>query len=120
MSKLIKAIEENLVIFLDNIKKQAANTKEARLVIEKYFKEGKLNDDEEKILQTQLWDSIKIVGVIIPFVLIPGASILMPLLIKIAEKHNIEILPTAFKSKKINTDLEKIPKKKTSSFWKKK
>jgi hypothetical protein len=119
MSKLIKSIEENIDIFLNNIKQQAANTKEARLVIEKYFKDGEISEAEEKILQIQLWDSLKIVGVVIPFVLIPGASILMPILIKMAEKHNIELLPTAFKSKKISKDIEKIPKQKINSFWKK-
>jgi len=118
MDKLLKKIEENIHIFLLNIKQQGENTREAGEVLEKYFKEGKITKEEEKILQTQLWDSLKIVGVVVPFVLIPGASILMPLLIKVAEKHNIDILPTSFKSKKILP--EKKPKVKSKFSWKKK
>jgi len=120
MEKIIKKIEENIHLFLLNVKKQAANTKEAGSVIEKYLKEGEITDEEEKILQTQLWDSLKIVGVVIPFVLIPGASLLMPLILKVAEKNDIELLPTAFQSeKKDRKNLKRTPKKKLFFNWKK-
>jgi hypothetical protein len=120
MEKIIKKIEENIHLFLLNVKKQAANTKEAGSVIEKYLKEGEITDEEEKILQTQLWDSLKIVGVVIPFVLIPGASLLMPLILKVAEKNDIELLPTAFQSeKKDRKDLKRNSKKKLFFNWKK-
>jgi len=120
MEKIIKKIEESIHIFLLNVKKQAFNTKEAGSVIEKYIKEGKITDEEEKILQTQLWDSLKIVGVVIPFVLIPGASLLMPLILKVAEKNDIELLPTAFQSeKKDRKELKRVTKKKTIFTWKK-
>jgi hypothetical protein len=120
MGKIIKKIEENIDLFLINIKKQAANTKEASFIIEKYMKEGKITDEEEKILQTQLWDSLKIVGVVIPFVLIPGASLLMPLILKVAEKNDIELLPTAFQSeKKDRKYLKRNSKKKLFFNWKK-
>jgi hypothetical protein len=120
MGKIIQKIEENIHLFLLNVKKQAANTKEAGSVIEKYLKEGEITDEEEKILQTQLWDSLKIVGVVIPFVLIPGASLLMPLILKVAEKNDIELLPTAFQSeKKDRKDLKRNSKKKLFFNWKK-
>jgi len=41
-------------------------------------------------------DSLKILGIGIPFVLIPGASILMPILVRVARKHHIELMPSAF------------------------
>lgn len=94
--KIIKTIEDSAHHFLIDIKKEASETKEATLIIEKYIKVGNITDKEEVLLKTQLIDSLKIVGVIIPFVLIPGASILMPILIKVAKKHDINILPTAF------------------------
>ena len=109
MEKIIKKIEENIHIFVLNVKKQASNTKEAGSIIEKYIKEGKITDEEEKILQTQLWDFLKIVGVVIPFVLIPGASLLMPLILKVAEKNDIELLPTAFQS--VKKDRKQLKKK---------
>ena len=114
-----KYLEDNIHIFIINVKKQAANTKEAGVVIEKYIKEGEISEEDEKILKTQIVDSLKIVGVVIPFMLIPGSAILMPLLIKVAEKNNIELMPTAFQSEKkpvVDKIEVEIPKKK---WWKK-
>lgn len=96
MNKLVKKIESNIHVFILNIKEQAGNTKEAAIIIEKFVKGEELTEEDDEILKIQLIDSLKIVGVIIPFVLIPGASILMPLIIKVAKKHKIELLPTAF------------------------
>ena len=93
-------IELESKLFLENVKEQAENTKEAGEVIRKYMSGQDLSKEDEEILKTQLVDWLKIVGVVVPFVLIPGASILMPFLIKIAEKHKIEIMPTAFQNKK--------------------
>lgn len=117
-----KYLEENLHIFVINVKKQAANTKEAASVIEKYINTGEISPEEENILKTQLMDSLKIVGVVIPFVLIPGSAILMPLLLRVAEKNNIELMPTAFRTEKVKDkiELQKIPKKKISFYWWKK
>jgi hypothetical protein len=98
--KILKKIEIESKLFLENVKEQAENTKEAGEVIRKYMSGQDLSKEDEEILKTQLVDWLKIVGVVVPFVLIPGASILMPFLIKIAEKHKIEIMPTAFQNKK--------------------
>jgi hypothetical protein len=35
-------------------------------------------------------------GIGIPFILIPGASILLPAIIYVAKKHNVNIFPSAF------------------------
>jgi len=98
--KIIAKIEAGAHSFILSIKTEAASTKEAGLIIQKYAKEGSITPEEEIILKKQMVDSLKIIGVVIPFVLIPGASILMPILIKIAEKHNIELLPSSFQKKK--------------------
>lgn len=89
-------LEEHAHHFLRGIKEEYYGDKEAAAIIQKYLKEGKITEDEDKVLKTQLMDSLKIVGVGIPFVLIPGASILMPILIKVAGKHHIELMPSAF------------------------
>jgi hypothetical protein len=86
--------------FLHDIKAECEGTKEAGLIIEKYIKKGKITGEEEKILKIQLMDSLKIVGIGIPFVLIPGASILMPIIIKVANEHHIELMPSAFTATK--------------------
>ena len=100
--KIIERLEQSAHHFLISVKTECENTREANAIIKKYLKEGKISSDEERILKMQLVDSLKIVGVVVPFVLIPGASILMPILIRVASKHNIELLPSAFNNKQPN------------------
>lgn len=94
--KTVTIIEEHIHHFLLELKTELHGDKEAVFIIQKYIREGKISDEEDKILKTQLMDSLKIIGIGIPFALIPGASILMPIIIKVADKHNIELLPSAF------------------------
>lgn len=89
-------IEENAHHFLQGIKTEYKGDKEAGSIICKYLKDGKIDEEEDHILRTQLMDSLKIIGIGVPFVLIPGASIIMPILIRVAVKHHIELLPVAF------------------------
>ena len=94
--KIETIIEENVHHFLIGIRKECDGDKEAVFIIRKYLREGKISEKEDEVLKTQLMDSLKIVGIGIPFVLIPGASILMPIILKVAHKHNIELMPSAF------------------------
>ena len=94
--KIEAIIEEHIHHFLQNLKAECHGDKEAAIIIQKYLKEGKISDEEDMILRIQIMDSLKIVCIGIPFVLIPGASILMPIIIKVASKHNIELMPSAF------------------------
>ena len=96
---IIEKIETSAHHFLQSIKIEYEGTKEAGVIVRKYMKGEKITIEEEHVLKTQLADSLKIIGIGIPFVLVPGASILMPILIKVAEKHNIELMPSAFNHK---------------------
>lgn len=89
-------LEEHAHHFLQGVKTEYNGDKDAAAIIRKFLKEGKITDEEDHILKTQLMDSLKIVGIGVPFALIPGASIVMPILIKVASKHNIELMPAAF------------------------
>lgn len=89
-------LEEHAHHFLQGVRMEYHSDKEAATIIHKYLKEGKITEDEDKILKIQLMDSLKIVGIGVPFALIPGPSIVMPILIKVASKHNIELMPSAF------------------------
>ena len=89
-------IEEHAHHFLQDIKTEYDGDKDAGTIIRKYLKGEKISEEEDRLLRTQLMDSLKIIGIGVPFVLIPGASILMPILIKVANKHHIELLPSAF------------------------
>lgn len=94
--KINAIIEEHAHQFLRGIKAEGDGEKKAVLIIQKYIKEGKISEEEDHVLKTQLMDSLKIIGIGVPFVLIPGASILIPILIKVASKYHIELMPSAF------------------------
>lgn len=97
--EIITILETHIHHFLHGIKTEAKEEQEAALIIVKYLREGKITEEEDHILKTQVMDSLKIIGIGVPFVLIPGASVLMPILIKVASKHNIELMPSAFITK---------------------
>lgn len=90
--KTAKAFQD-LVI---NIKTEVSETKVASQILVKYIKEGDVTKEEEKELRVQVYDLLKVLGIGVPFALIPGASLLLPFLIKIAQKKGVQILPTAF------------------------
>jgi len=91
---IIQHIEASAHHFVISVHKEEANTKEAGGIIKKYIETGDISEDEEKMLKMQLADTLKIVGIVVPFVLIPGASIIVPVLIKVASKHNINLMPS--------------------------
>ncbi len=91
-------LEDYLHTFLQDLYNEYDGDKEAVVVIQDYIKNGEISTEQEGILKTQIEDTLKIFGIIVPFVLIPGASILMPILIKVAGKHNIQLMPKDFEN----------------------
>ena len=100
-SKRWKAVS---VEFLSRCSTEAIETKEASIVLRKYISGEKVSKYEMKIVKSQLKDVAKIVGIGIPFFLIPGASLLLPILIKVSSHYNIELLPSAFFKEYGNTE----------------
>lgn len=94
--KANKAFQELIV----NLKTEVTETQVASKIFVKYIKEGNVTKKEEEELRTQVYDLLKVIGIGIPFALIPGASLLLPFLIKIAQKKGVNLLPTAFKEDK--------------------
>ncbi|PCJ23454.1 MAG: hypothetical protein COA97_11560 [Flavobacteriales bacterium] len=94
--KVSEAFQE----LITNIKTEATETQMASKILIKYVKQGSVSKEEEKELRTQVYDLLKVLGIGIPFALIPGASLLLPFLIKIAQKKGIQLLPTAFNEEK--------------------
>lgn len=91
---IIQHIEDSAHHLLISVHKEEDNTKTTAIIIRKYMTTGHISHDEEKALKLQLADTLKICGIVVPFVLIPGASIIMPILIKVAGKHNINLMPS--------------------------
>lgn len=99
--KLEAILEEHVHSFLQGLKKEGHGDKEAFMIIQHYIKGGTIDETQEKVLKVQLMDSLKIIGIGVPFAIIPGASILMPLILRTAQKHNIDLLPSAFQETEI-------------------
>ena len=91
---IIEHIEASAHHLVLSVHKEEANTKEAAVIIKKYIVTRQISEDEEKMLRLQVADTLKIIGIVGPFVLIPGASIIMPILIKVAGKHNVNLMPS--------------------------
>ncbi|WP_299522322.1 LETM1 domain-containing protein [uncultured Lutibacter sp.] len=87
--------------FLIGMKNEAADTKEASRIILKFISQQQISKDEEQHLKTQVSNVFKMVGIGIPFVLIPGATLLIPVILKAAEKKGIDLCPSNFKKNRI-------------------
>ncbi len=93
--KTIRALNH----FLEGIKNEAVDTKETSFIIYKFITQQKISKKDEKHLKNQVYDIFKILGIGVPFMIIPGATLLIPLIIKVAEKKGIDLVPSNFKSK---------------------
>lgn len=99
-SEKIKMKRNNvLLIFrkiLVGLKTETQETKQATIIAIKFVSKGSITKEEEKELRQQVYDILKTLGIGVPFALIPGASILIPILIKVAQKKGINLMPSAF------------------------
>lgn len=85
--------------FLIGMKNEAVDTKEASRIIFKFISNQTISKEEEKHLKTQVADIFKMLGIGVPFMLIPGATLLIPFILKAAEKKGIDLYPSNFKRK---------------------
>jgi len=86
--------------FLVGIKNEAVDTKEATRIIVKFISQQQISKEEEKHLKTQVADVFKILGIGVPFMIIPGATLLIPFILKAAEKKGVNLYPSNFNGKK--------------------
>ena len=93
-------IKKHLHNFLQSLKTEYKGTKSSAKVIEKYLKGEKITPQDDLLLRRQFFDYLKYIGIGIPFIIIPGSMILLPLLVREAKKHNIDLLPSSFSGKK--------------------
>lgn len=96
-------VSHALDTFFYGMKSGAIDTKTTTIIIQKYILHGgDITKEEEKFIKLYVYDMLKIAGIGIPFILLPGASIIIPFVLKAAEKRNIDLMPSKFKGKPIN------------------
>jgi len=93
----IKKFHQFLIDFLNRLKLEGAETSEAAQILARYAKGDEVSKEEMEKFRSQMIDVIKVIGIGIPFTVIPGSSLLLPLVIAIAKKYKIDILPSSFK-----------------------
>ena len=102
--KIEVEIKKHLHSFLKSVKTEYKGSKSSAKVIEKYLKGEKITPEDDLLLHKQVFDYLKYIGIVVPFVVIPGSMILLPLLIREAKKRNIDLLPSSFSDKKEEKD----------------
>lgn len=97
MIKKVKIFRAKLKDFMKGVGQEVEETKEAGSIIKRYVAGEKLTKEERAAVKSQFYDLMKTAGIGIPFVLIPGASVVLAICVSTARKHNINLLPSAFK-----------------------
>ncbi len=91
-----KKAAKAMKVFAKDLGNEAKETRQASKILIKFLADGQVTKEEEKELKTQVYDLFKMVGIGIPFFMIPGSTLLLPFLIKISSKYGVNILPTSF------------------------
>ena len=72
--------------FFKGVKSEAQDAKKTRIIIQTYVTKGDIHKEDEKFLKSYIINLLKIAGIGIPFILLPGATIIIPFIVKLAEK----------------------------------
>lgn len=105
--KLEAIIKKHIDSFLKSLKTEYKGSKSSAKVIEKYLKGEKITPEDDLLLRRQIFDYFKYIGIVVPFIVIPGSMIILPLLVREAKKRNIDLLPSSFSEKKEENENEK-------------
>ncbi len=97
--KIKKDLEEKIRVFIQKLSEEGTETKEAIKILQKHIMGESVTPEEEKELKEQFFDVLKMAGIGIPFILIPGASLLLPAILYVAKKHDFNLFPSAFNDK---------------------
>ena len=84
--------------FFNNWRKKANETKQASYLLVKFINEGKLSKSEKKRVKASILRGVKLMGLGIPFFIIPFASVLVPFSFNLSTKFGMDILPISFKN----------------------
>jgi len=85
-----------IIDFLKKLKNEGKETSKAAYILKRYASGEKVSKQDMDIFRSQMISCIKLVGIGIPVALIPGSSLLLPLVLTIAKKYNVDILPKSF------------------------
>ena len=86
--------EVQIQMFFNILKKEYGDTKDLLPLIRKFIKTKTLSKNEKEIFQKQIKDNLKLLGLgAIAAIPIPGTMLLIPVIVQLAKKFNINLLP---------------------------
>jgi hypothetical protein len=99
---LLNMSEEQGIVFFNILKKEYGDTKDLLPIIRKYIKTRNLTDQEKSMFRNQMKDLLKLSGLgAIAAIPIPGTMLLIPIIIDVAKKFKINLLPEGTESKSL-------------------
>jgi hypothetical protein len=97
INKKVDKLNKLIITFLKNLKKEGQETSDAAHILKRYALGEKVSKEEMETFRKQMISILKILGIGIPLVILPGSTLLLPLVLSVAKKYNIDILPNSFK-----------------------
>lgn len=96
--------QEQGQLFFNILKKEYGDTKDLLPILQKFIKGETLTPQEKKAFQTQMKDTLKLMGLgTIAAIPIPGTMLLIPVIVQLAKKFNIDLLPEVKEQKELET-----------------
>jgi len=96
LTKYINKHKGELKIFINKMKEQFKHNKQARDILLAYSKSGTLTPEQSSLLKDIAKDMLKIVG-LGGIVVLPGGSLLMVFILKLAKFLKLDVIPSKFK-----------------------
>lgn len=94
MKALLNMSEVQSKLFFGTIKKEYGDTKDLLPILRKFIKTGSISEEEKKIFRKQMKDNLKLLGLgAIAAIPLPGTMLMIPVIIELAKKFNINLLP---------------------------
>ena len=97
--KLVVKGENALKDFWHKTKQEVSETKQAEKIFIRYVEGQPISPGEKDAMKQQSLDILKIIFIGVPLAILPGFSIVMIVLVKLSQKYNFNIFPSAFSKK---------------------
>jgi hypothetical protein len=103
---LLNMSEEQSMMFFDILKKEYGDTKDLLPILQKFIKTGQITDREKVLFRNQMKDLLKLTGLgAIAAIPIPGTMLMIPIIIQLAKKFKINLLPENTEPEKERLDI---------------
>lgn len=119
MNKIKEKLNNNIFVFkasYSSLKEEGRETIEAiSIIIQKTKRNKDISEADINKVKEQLKDIGKM-STLLPLIVLPGSPITIPILYKLADKFNIDLIPSSFKDIKDKIELLKLSKEQKTNL----